>query len=158
RAHHRAHPARGAGAARLAVAGGRDRRRGRRGPAAATGGAGGALLHRPGPGLSDRSPPRPTIGPVSSLPSPARGAMPWIVVLGIVLAALTLRRPFTAPAPLLGRIRTDVAISAAPAGLLTTLPVLCFAVTTPLAARVVRRAGPELAVVTCLLGVLAGTV
>lgn len=90
--------------------------------------------------------------------SPARRAVPWIVVLGVVLIALNLRAPIVAPAPVLGLIRADLGLSATAAGLLTSLPVLCFAVTTPLAARVVRRGGPELAVVTALLGVLVGTV
>lgn len=83
--------------------------------------------------------------------------MPWVVVLGIVLVALNLRGPFVSPAPVLSLIREDLALTATAAGLLTTLPVLCFAITTPLAARVVRRAGPELAVVICLAGVLLGT-
>lgn len=84
--------------------------------------------------------------------------MPWAVVFGIILVSFSLRGPFIAPTPLLGLISEDLAISAAAAGLLTSLPVLCFALTTPLAAQVVRRAGPELAIVICLLGVLAGTV
>ncbi len=83
---------------------------------------------------------------------------PWAVVVGVVLIALNLRAPIVAPAPVLSLIRDDLGLSATAAGLLTSLPVLCFAITTPLAARVVRRAGPELAVVACLLGVLVGTV
>nr|KEP23192.1 MFS transporter [Georgenia sp. SUBG003] len=84
--------------------------------------------------------------------------MPWAVIAGVVLVALSLRGPIVAPAPVIGEIRSDLGLSATAAGLLTSLPVLCFALATPLATRVIRRAGPELAVVTCLLGVLAGTV
>ena len=94
----------------------------------------------------------------TDLPSPARGVMPWAVVAGVVLVALSLRGPIVAPAPVIGDIRADLGLSATTAGLLTSLPVLCFALATPLATRVIRRAGPELAVVACLLGVLAGTI
>ncbi|PFG39467.1 CP family cyanate transporter-like MFS transporter [Georgenia soli] len=94
----------------------------------------------------------------TDLPSPARGVMPWAVVAGVVLVALSLRGPIVAPAPVIGDIRADLGLSATTAGLLTSLPVLCFALATPLATRVIRRAGAELAVVACLLGVLAGTI
>lgn len=80
------------------------------------------------------------------------------MVAGVVLVALSLRGPIVAPAPVLGDIRADLGLSTTAAGLLTSLPVLFFALATPLATRVIRRAGPELAVVACLLGVLAGTV
>ncbi|KGM09278.1 MFS transporter [Cellulomonas bogoriensis 69B4 = DSM 16987] len=83
--------------------------------------------------------------------------MPWLVVWGIVLAGLSLRGPMVAPAPVIGRISEDVGLTAGVAGLVTSLPVLCFALTTPLAPRVIRRVGAEGAVVLCLLGVLAGT-
>lgn len=94
----------------------------------------------------------------TSRPSPKRGALPWAVVGGVVLVALSLRGPIVAPAPVVGDIRADLGLSTTTAGLLTSLPVLFFALATPLATRVIRRAGPELAVVVCLLGVLAGTV
>lgn len=90
--------------------------------------------------------------------TPVRSTALWSVVLGIVLVALSLRGPIVAPSPILGELRSDLGLSAATAGLLTSLPVLCFAVVTPFASMLVRRAGPELAVLLCLLGVLAGTV
>ncbi|GAA4288815.1 CynX/NimT family MFS transporter [Georgenia daeguensis] len=94
----------------------------------------------------------------TSPPSPKRGALPWAVVGGVALVALSLRGPIVAPAPVVGDIRADLGLSTIAAGLLTSLPVLFFALATPVATRVIRRAGPELAVVACLLGVLAGTV
>jgi CP family cyanate transporter-like MFS transporter len=58
----------------------------------------------------------------------------------------------------LGDSQADLGISATVSGLLTGLPVLCFALAAPLAVRVIRRAGPDAAVLICLLGVLAGVV
>ncbi|WP_240645718.1 CynX/NimT family MFS transporter [Georgenia sp. SYP-B2076] len=90
--------------------------------------------------------------------SPARRAFPWAVLAGIVLVALSLRGPIVATPPVIGEIQADLGLSATASGLLTGLPVLCFALATPLAAWVIRRAGPEAAVLVCLLGVLLGTV
>ncbi|HEY0215151.1 MAG TPA: MFS transporter [Cellulomonas sp.] len=94
-----------------------------------------------------------------TLPALARhGRLPWAVVGGILVAALSLRAPIVAPAPVLGDIQADLGISSTVSGLLTGLPVLCFALTAPLAVRVIRRAGPDAAVLICLLGVVLGAV
>src|SRR5690606_40157763 len=58
----------------------------------------------------------------------------------------------------LGPIREDLGLSSTVAGLLPRLPVLCFALAGPVASGVIRRAGPDSAVVLTLLGVLLGTV
>ncbi|MFF0990769.1 MFS transporter [Kocuria nitroreducens] len=87
---------------------------------------------------------------------PARG-LPWIVV-GIVLVALSLRGPIIAPTPVISQLQADLGLSSATAGLLTGLPVLLFALVTPLASKLIGRFGPEAAVLACLAGVLAGTV
>ena len=84
-------------------------------------------------------------------------ALPWVVV-GIVLVALSLRGPIIAPTPVITQIQSDLGLSAATAGLLTGLPVLLFALATPLASKLIGRFGPEAAVLVCLTGVLAGTV
>lgn len=85
-------------------------------------------------------------------------ALPWVVVAGIVLVALSLRGPIVAPAPIIGEISADLGYSTTVAGLLTSLPVLFFALGTPFATRLISRVGPELAVVASMLGVLLGTV
>jgi MFS transporter, CP family, cyanate transporter len=92
-----------------------------------------------------------------SLPSTAH-RLRWPIVVGILLTSLSMRGPIVAPPPVMGDIRADLALSTAASGLLTGLPVLCFALATPLATWVIRRAGPETAVLVCLLGVLLGTV
>lgn len=86
-----------------------------------------------------------------------RAALPWLVVAGVLTAALSLRGPIVAVTPVLPEIIDDLGIGATVAGLLTTAPVLMFAAITPLAALVIRRAGAEVALLVSLLGVLVGT-
>ena len=86
-----------------------------------------------------------------------RGAA-WLLPAAIVLVALNLRGPIVAPAPVIGDIRLDLGLTATVAGLLTTIPVLCFALATPFASWVIAKADPERAVSLALLVVLAGTV
>jgi CP family cyanate transporter-like MFS transporter len=78
-------------------------------------------------------------------------------VCGVLLAAMSLRGPVVAPTPVLSEIESDLGIGSGAAGLLTTAPVLMFALLTPLAALVIRRAGAELALLISLSGVLIGT-
>jgi len=93
-----------------------------------------------------------------SLPERARRSIPWFVLAGVLVAALSMRGPIVAPTPVLRDIEHDFGIGSAAAGLLTTAPVLMFALLTPVAALVIRRAGAELALMVSLSGVLLGTV
>lgn len=86
-----------------------------------------------------------------------RRTIPWLVLIGILVAALSLRAPIIALTPVLPEIIEDLGISSASAGLLTTAPVVMFAVMTPLAALVIRRAGAEIALLLSLAGVMVGT-
>lgn len=74
--------------------------------------------------------------------SDRRGGEVWLTV-GVVLLALNLRPLVVAVSPLLPTIRADTGMSAAEAGLLTTLPVFCFGALAPLAPRFGRRLGVE---------------
>jgi len=76
----------------------------------------------------------------------------------VLLYALNLRGPITALAPVVEDVRADLALTATTVGLLTGVPVLCFALITPLAAVLVGRLGTAQAVAGSLLTVLAGTV
>lgn len=78
----------------------------------------------------------------------------WLAI-GVVLLALNLRPLVVAVAPLLGAIREDTGMSAGTAGLLTTLPVLCFGLLAPLAPRLGRRVGiePALMITMLIIGV-----
>ncbi|SIT76560.1 CynX/NimT family MFS transporter [Microbacterium sp. RU33B] len=96
---------------------------------------------------------------MTSSPASAAGrSIPFLVVAGVLVAALSLRGPIVAPTPVLRDISIDLGLSSAAAGLLTTAPVLMFALLTPVAALVIRRAGAELALLMSLSGVLLGTV
>jgi CP family cyanate transporter-like MFS transporter len=70
------------------------------------------------------------LGPVATEPVPSRvptvagGAL---LAVAVVLTALNLRPAVTSVAPLLDDMRADLGVSATWAGLLTTVPALCFA-------------------------------
>lgn len=76
----------------------------------------------------------------------------------IVLTAAMLRSPFVAVAPVASEIGTELGVTAGVVGLLTSIPVLCFAVFAPLAIAVIRRAGPDFALTLTLAGAVAGCV
>lgn len=89
--------------------------------------------------------------------SAAGRALPWLLVSGVLVAALSLRGPIVAPTPVLRDIEHDLGLGSTTVALLTTAPVLMFAILTPVAAYVIRRSGPELALLISLTGVLVGT-
>src|SRR3954462_12558932 len=78
------------------------------------------------------------------------------VVLAIVAVALNQRPAVVAVAPVLGDLRADTGLSAAMAGLLTAVPVLCFGAFAPFAPRLARRIGLQTAVALSLLLLAAG--
>jgi CP family cyanate transporter-like MFS transporter len=73
----------------------------------------------------------------------------------LMLVALNLRLPITSVPPLLDDVRADLGLSVTATGLLTALPVLCFAVVGALAPRLARRWGAELVLLLCI-GAIAG--
>ncbi|GAA4762168.1 MFS transporter [Microbacterium gilvum] len=87
----------------------------------------------------------------------ARHAFPWLVVVALLTASLTLRAPILAVTPVLRDIEEAFGVDAATVSLLTTLPVIMFAALTPVAALVIRRAGAELALLACLVAIVVGT-
>jgi CP family cyanate transporter-like MFS transporter len=99
---------------------------------------------------------------MSSLPTadvPARPAAPQapaairgvVVLAALVLAAVNLRPALASVGPLLSTIRHDMALSGAAAGLLTTIPTLCFGIFAPVAPRLAVRFGVERTLVTALV-------
>ncbi|PPG12961.1 MFS transporter [Rathayibacter sp. AY1E8] len=88
----------------------------------------------------------------------ARRSGPWLLVVAVALVALVLRGPIVAVAPIIDAVREDLALSAGQAGILTSIPVLCFALATTLALLVIRRAGPDAAVTVTVIGVALGTI
>ena len=72
-----------------------------------------------------------------------------MIVVAVVLLALNLRTAIASLPPLLADVRADLGLSATVAGLLTTLPVVCFGA--------LAFAGPRLARWIPLEVLLAGT-
>lgn len=87
-----------------------------------------------------------------------RSGFPWLLVTGIVAIGFILRGPIVAVAPITPEISGDLALNAAQAGLLTSLPVLCFALVTPFASMFIGRAGANLATTVAILGVGIGSI
>ncbi|WP_415639522.1 CynX/NimT family MFS transporter [Pseudomonas floridensis] len=81
---------------------------------------------------------------------------PWLLLLGLVLVALNLRPALSSIAPLLNNVSDSLGMSAAEAGLLTTLPVLCLGLFAPLAPILARRFGSERVVLVILLMLASG--
>jgi CP family cyanate transporter-like MFS transporter len=84
-----------------------------------------------------------------------RPARLGLAFVGILLIAVNLRVSFVSVGPLLGEIRDDLGLGAAAAGFLTSLPLVGFAVFSPLAPAVGRRLGLE-RTLWMALAVLAG--
>ncbi|QIB46588.1 MFS transporter [Streptomyces aureoverticillatus] len=79
-----------------------------------------------------------------------------LVVVGIVLAALNLRPAITSLGALLEEVRDGLGMSGTLAGLLTSVPPLCFAVFGSLAPRFARRFGPSAVVCAGMAAIATG--
>jgi CP family cyanate transporter-like MFS transporter len=73
------------------------------------------------------------------------------VIVAIVLVAFNLRASIAAVSPLLPDIQTDLGLSRTAAGLLTTLPVLCFSALAAASAALGRRLGNDRAIVLAMV-------
>ncbi|MFD5876766.1 CynX/NimT family MFS transporter [Streptomyces sp. NPDC060322] len=106
----------------------------------------------------------PTLSPPAAPTAPAPGKAgpgpsPWvlrIVTLGLVLAALNLRPAITSLGPLLEEVRDGLHMSGSVAGVLTSVPPLCFAVFGFMAPRLARRFGPSAVVCAGMAAIAAG--
>ncbi|GHH88564.1 MFS transporter [Streptomyces sulfonofaciens] len=79
-----------------------------------------------------------------------------LLIVGIVLAALNLRPAITSLGALLQDVRDSLGMSGSVAGLLTSVPPLCFAVFGITAPRLARRFGPGAVVCAGMAAVTAG--
>lgn len=79
-----------------------------------------------------------------------------LLMLAVVLLAANLRAPIIALGPVVYFVQQDLAISASLMGLVSTLPVLCFAAFSPLAPLLARRLGVEETLIMALLVLLVG--
>ncbi|MDN3250060.1 CynX/NimT family MFS transporter [Streptomyces sp. ZSW22] len=95
----------------------------------------------------------------ASQASGTRAWTPWmtrLLVLGIVLAAVNLRPAITSLGALLEEVRDGLGMSGSVAGLLTSVPPLCFAVFGVAAPRLARRFGPGAVVFGGMVAITAG--
>ncbi|MFE7187838.1 CynX/NimT family MFS transporter [Streptomyces erythrochromogenes] len=96
----------------------------------------------------------------ATVPIPPVTAQPtWlgpVLIVGIVLAALNLRPAITSLGALFEETRTGLGMSGTVAGLITSVPALCFAVFGVTAPRLSRRFGPVAVVCAGMAAVAAG--
>ncbi|MGW5659293.1 CynX/NimT family MFS transporter [Streptomyces sp. NPDC003758] len=79
-----------------------------------------------------------------------------LLVVGIVLSALNLRPAITSLGALLEEVRDGLGMSGSVAGLLTSVPPLCFAAFGVMAPRLARRFGPGAVVCAGMAAITAG--
>src|SRR2546423_3727474 len=94
----------------------------------------------------------------STTTAPRVAVAPALLVTAILLLALNMRGPIVAVSPVTEVIRADLGIDAGTAGLLTSLPVLCFGLATPPASALLARLGVGRGVLVALAVLLAGIV
>ncbi len=80
----------------------------------------------------------------------------WAAI-AVILVALNLRPVIVAVSPVFDAISTDLKLSSLLAGLLVTLPVLCFGALGPLAPLLAQRIGFERSLALVLLAIIAGS-
>ncbi|MFD7495839.1 CynX/NimT family MFS transporter [Streptomyces sp. NPDC059832] len=116
------------------------------------------------PATTADAPTKPTDTQTPQDPRTARtadGPAPWLlrlVVVGLVLTALNLRPAITSLGALLEEVRDGLHMSGSVAGVLTSVPPLCFAVFGIMAPRLARRFGPGAVVCAGMIAITAGLV
>ncbi|WEV52374.1 MFS transporter [Bifidobacterium sp. ESL0704] len=85
----------------------------------------------------------------------SRGA--WLVVLGLILAGANLRMPITMMPPLLNDLKAEIGLPTSLAGLLTTIPLLGFALASPLMGKFGAKHGSDKVLVVSLIILSVGS-
>jgi CP family cyanate transporter-like MFS transporter len=96
--------------------------------------------------------------PAATRNAPDRAARIGVAFIGLLLIAVNLRVSFVSVGPVLGNISSDLELSNAAAGLLTGLPLIAFAVFSPLAPGFAFRLGLDRALWMSLLILASGIV
>ncbi|GHE47515.1 MFS transporter [Streptosporangium violaceochromogenes] len=86
----------------------------------------------------------------------ATGSLTWLLVLGIVLAAMNLRTAVTSVGPVLDSVSSGLGMSGVGVGLLTTLPVLIFATVGAMTSALARKVGEHRLLLLALVALGAG--
>lgn len=85
-------------------------------------------------------------------------ASSWLLILGIVFIALTLRSPLTSVGPIIADIKDSLGISNVVAGFITTIPLFAFAIVSPIVPKIARKISIEkslmFATIILALGIL----
>ncbi|KUO22630.1 CynX/NimT family MFS transporter [Streptomyces dysideae] len=103
-----------------------------------------------------RTSPSPTRSPEPAVSTATRAWTARLVVAGIVLSALNLRPAITSLGALLEEVRDGLGMSGSVAGLLTSVPPLCFALFGVMAPRLARRFGAGAVVCAGMTAITAG--
>lgn len=82
----------------------------------------------------------------------------YAVLIAVCILAFNLRGPIMAVPPLLETIQTELGLSGIAAGLVTTLPVLCFGLVSPLAPLLARRLGLDTTLMVAMSAILTGVI
>lgn len=88
--------------------------------------------------------------------TPRRSNINAFALVGIMMIAACLRAPFTSMAPLLEQLKLVFELNALQAGLLITLPLICFAIVSPIAASIGRSLGLERTLLMALVLIAVG--
>lgn len=79
-------------------------------------------------------------------------------IVAMLALALTLRAPIVTVPPVVTDLQIDLGVSPAAIALLTSIPVLCFGLVTPVSSTLLRVLGLRTSGILCLVGVIAGSV
>ncbi|MCK6209192.1 MFS transporter [Georgenia sp. EYE_87] len=96
-------------------------------------------------------------GPAAGGPAAGGAAARWtaprvgLLVVAVVLVGLNLRAPIVGVPPLIPALSEELSLTGSAAGLLTSLPLLCFAVVSPLVVLLVRAVGVDRSLLLSLL-------
>ncbi|MFY0517729.1 CynX/NimT family MFS transporter [Lysinibacillus sp. UGB7] len=82
----------------------------------------------------------------------------WVMIVGIIFIATNLRAPLTSVGPLVGIIRDNLHLSNTLAGMITTLPLLAFALFSPFVPRLGRKFGVELFILISVIFLMFGII
>ncbi|TYA11834.1 MFS transporter [Paenibacillus faecis] len=105
-------------------------------------------------GAAAQSAPAPAPKPAAG--GRSRGTGTALAVAAILLTAATLRSPITGVGPLIGEIQSSTGLSHTLSGMLTTLPLLAFAVFALAAPRLAARWGSEPTLLFCMIIMTGG--
>ncbi len=81
----------------------------------------------------------------------------WLLAVSLVLIAFNLRPVFSSASALLPEIRSELGLSALGTSLLTTIPVICLGLFSPLAPRLAQRIGAERTLLLAVFLLATGT-